>query len=46
MIIGISEQDLNYQIYLEECEEFDEEPLDFDEWLQEETRKRAEMYGD
>ncbi len=46
MIIGISEQTLRYELYLEECEEFNEEPLDFEEWLQKEEARRAEMYGD
>lgn len=47
MITVYSDQYLRYEIYLECCEDFDdEEPLSFDEWLKEESRKRAEMYGD
>lgn len=36
MIKGISERGLSYQLYLEECEQYNEEPLSYDEWLKQE----------
>ena len=42
MIKGISEKDLSYQLYLEECEFFEEEPLSYSDWLaQEEYEQKA-----
>lgn len=36
MINGIDEYSVSYNLYLEECEYFNEEPLSYDEWLQHE----------
>lgn len=56
MIKGVSEKGLGYQLYLEECEFFDEEPLSYNEWLSQEEYEQsqidrslmtdAERYGD
>jgi hypothetical protein len=41
-----SDQLMRYEIYLECCEDFDQEPLSYDEWQKEDFKQRAEMYGD
>lgn len=53
---GISEKGLSYQLYLEECEYYCEEPLSFSDWLAQEEYEQeqidlslmtdAERYGD
>ena len=41
-INGIDERGLAYNLYLDECEYYCEEPLDYDEWLaQEEYEQEA-----
>lgn len=56
MIKGISEGGLSYQLYLEECEFFEEEPLSYSDWVEKEEYEQreidrllmtdAEKYGD
>ena len=53
---GVSEGGIAYNLYLEECEYYSEEPLSYDEWLQQEKYEQAaidrlfmtdaEKYGD
>jgi hypothetical protein len=37
MEVNISEHNLAYNLYLDECEYYDEEPLSYDEWLKQES---------
>ena len=55
-IKGINEHNLAYNLYLDECEYYDEEPLSYDEWLKQEEYEQkainrmlmtdAERYGE
>lgn len=36
-ISGIDERSLAYNLYLDECEYYGEEPLSYDEWLKQEA---------
>ncbi len=55
-IKGINEYGLAFSLYLEECEYYNEEPLSYDEWLEEEIYEQeaidrmlmtdAERYGE
>ena len=36
IIKGINERNISYNLYLEECEYYNEEPLSYDEWLKQE----------
>ena len=55
-INGIDEYSISYNLYLEECEYYNEEPLSYDEWLEEEAYEQeaidrlfmtdAEKYGE
>ena len=55
-INGIDEHALSYNLYLDECEYYDEEPLSYDEWLKQEEYEQeaidrlfmtdAEKYGE
>ena len=36
IIKGIDRRSISYNLYLEECEIFNEEPLSYNEWLREE----------
>ena len=42
-INGIDEHAVSYNLYLEECEYYDEEPLSYDEWLQNEKYEQAQI---
>jgi hypothetical protein len=56
MNIKIDEHSIAYNLYLEECEYYDEEPLSYDEWLKQEEYEQeaidlmlmtdAERYGE
>lgn len=43
IIKGINERNISYNLYLEECEYYDEEPLNYDEWLKQEEYEQAEI---
>ena len=55
-IKGINEHNISYNLYLEECEYYEEEPLSYDEWLKQEEYEQeaidrmlmtdAERYGE
>ena len=55
-IKGINEHSIAYNLYLEECEYYDEEPLSYDEWHKQEEYEQeaidrmlmtdAERYGE
>ena len=42
-INGIDEHSLAYNLYLEECEYYGEEPLSYDEWLKEEEYEQEQI---
>ena len=42
-IKGINEYSLSYNLYLEECEYYDEEPLSYDEWLEQEEYEQEQI---
>lgn len=42
-IKGIDEYAISYSLYLDECEFFDEEPLNYNEWLQEEEYEQRQI---
>lgn len=56
IIKGINERNISYNLYLEECEYYGEEPLNYDEWLKQEEYEQtaidrsrltdAERYGE
>lgn len=56
MNINIDENNISYNLYLEECEYFNEEPLSYEEWLKQEAYEQeainrmlmtdAEKYGE
>ena len=56
IINGIDEHKLAYNLYIDECEYYEEEPLSYDEWLQQEQYEQekidrmlltdAEKYGE
>ena len=41
IIKGINERNISYDLYLEECEYYDEEPLNYDEWLKQEEYEQT-----
>ena len=43
MIRGISDKGLSYQLYLEECEYYCEEPLSFSDWLAQEEYEQQQI---
>lgn len=55
-IKGICEHNLAYNLYIDECEYYNEEPLSYDEWLKQEEYEQeaidrmfmtdAEKYGE
>lgn len=55
-INSIDEHSLSYQLYLDECEYYDEEPLSYNEWLRQKQYEQeqidrmlltdSERYGD
>lgn len=40
-IKGINEHSLAYNLYLDECEYYEEEPLSYNEWLKQEEYEQA-----
>lgn len=56
IIKGINERNISYNLYLEECEYYNEEPLSYDEWFAQEEYEQeaidrlfmtdAERYGE
>lgn len=43
IIKGIDEQSVSYNLYLDECEYYGEEPLSYDEWLKEEEYEQEQI---
>jgi hypothetical protein len=43
IINGIDERGLAYNLYLDECEYYGEEPLSYDEWLKEEEYEQRQI---
>lgn len=43
MVKGVSETGLSYQLYLEECEFFEEEPLSYSDWLAQEEYEQEQI---
>lgn len=42
-IKGINEHSLAHNLYLEECEFFEEEPLSYSDWLKQEEYEQAQI---
>jgi hypothetical protein len=43
IINGIDEKAISYSLYLDECEFYNEEPLSYDEWFQQEEYEQAQI---
>lgn len=42
-INGINEYGIAYNLYLEECEYYNEEPLSYDEWFEQEQYEQEQI---
>lgn len=43
IINGINEHGISYSLYLDECEFYDEEPLSYDEWLEQQKYEQEQI---
>ena len=42
-INGIDEKSISYSLYLDECEFYNEEPLDYKEWFNQEEYEQSQI---